>query len=176
VAGIFVPVLHDAQLLKHDINLSCPANGKRPAAALRSVKDLEDLHAKRAEDFRDAARSLSSCYAYTLGYQTRDGNGQSRHHGLRRDSGDLVPIMGDRPPFDAENFTGGHGNSLNHGGEGQNVLYVGGQVEYLKHRLIPGADGKKDDIFLNHLRRIAAGAGPHDSVLGSSGTSPYPPE
>ena len=60
-------------------------------------------------------RDAGGDYAYTLGY--RDGDDVA---GLRRDSGDLLPILADRP-------AAGDGNSPNHDGAGQNVLYIGGQ-------------------------------------------------
>jgi hypothetical protein len=174
VAGIFVPVLNDHHLLPAELSVACPGVGKHEPTA-RSVKDLEDLHRTRAEEYNRAAQSLSGCYAYSLGYVNTDGNGRKQLCGLRRDSGDYLPIMADRPPFAPGAVVGVPGNSPNHGGEGQNVLHIDGHVRYLTDRVLPGAT-PNDDIYLNHRNRIAAGEGPDDTVLGSSWANPSPPE
>ena len=168
VAGIFIPVLNSNGLLPRARNLSCPGNDP-PVAPARTLEELERLHRESPEDFRKAAQDLSGCYAYTLGYEQSDGNGQRRHFGLNRNSGDLTPIMADRPPFAVGELQGRPGNSKNHGGRGQNVLHVGGNVTFLKDRTIG-----EDDIYLNHKKRVGAGTGPGDTVLGASWASPYP--
>jgi prepilin-type processing-associated H-X9-DG protein len=165
VAGIVVPVLNDARLLNKDVSVACPSKGRRAPAAY-SVKELEDLHQSRPDAFREAARSLAGNYAYSLGY--RDENGQL--HGLRPSEEPRQPLMADCPPFGEEEYTWNGGNSSNHNGEGQNVLFTDGHVEYLKGRTL-GANG--DDIYLNNrTRRIEAGNGPRDAVLGPSWAHP----
>ncbi|HXG10249.1 MAG TPA: hypothetical protein VNK04_10700 [Gemmataceae bacterium] len=168
VAGIFVPVLHDAGL-GQDVNVACPGNGQPPPP--RSIRELEELHARDRQAFREAIREMAGCYAYSLGYRQRGFDGRVRHCGLRRDSGDTLPIMADQPPFEVGSVTGGPGNSANHRGRGQNVLFIGGNVQFLKVRFL----GSGDDIYLNEFRRVAAGEGPGDTVLGPSWASPYPP-
>ena len=59
------------------------------------------------------------------------------------------------------------GNSLNHGGRGQNVLFHDGHVEFCVSRLVGG-----DDIYLNRDMKVAAGVGCSDAVLGSSAPRP----
>jgi hypothetical protein len=73
------------------------------------------LFDKNADSFRSKARRLAGGYAYTLGYFDAGG-----FHGLRCDSGDQLPIVADR----LESLT--QRNSANHGGDGQNVLYLDG--------------------------------------------------
>ena len=63
----------------------------------------------------------------------------------------------------------GPGNSLNHGGGGQNVLYIGGNVRYVTTRTV-GIGG--DDIYVNLHQRVLAGVTPSDTVLGASDASP----
>lgn len=168
VAGVFVPVLNDAKLLKNVANMTCPGNGDRPPPA-RTLEELAALHQNNPAEFRKVAGELSKCYAYSLGYQEPDENGKPRHRGLGIRSGDEVPIMSDRPPFELGDVRGRPGNSKNHGGRGQNVLHVGGHVSFLKARSIG-----PDDIYLNSDQRVAVGSGPNDAVLGASWASPYP--
>lgn len=159
VAGIYVPILNDNGVLSRDVSLTCPAQG-RSEAKYRSVRELEELYEKHPTEFRQEARNLSRGYAYTLGY--RDAGG---HHGLRRDSGDTLPIVADR----LESLT--QSNSSNHGGEGENVLYLGGDVRWCTLRTV-GVDN--DDIFINWDNKVLAGKALKDTVLGISDASPAP--
>jgi hypothetical protein len=98
-------------------------------------------------------------YAYSLGYD--DGHGL---HNPRLDSGEGLPILADRPGPKA-------GNSENHGGRGQNILAVGGHVRWANR---PQAGLAGDHIYLNHHLRHEAGIMRTDTVLGASGSRPYP--
>jgi hypothetical protein len=158
VAGIFVPVLHDSGLLG-DVSVGCPAQG-RQAPPSHSVAELERLQRTAPEEFRRAAGALAGGYAYSLGYRE---NGVLC--GLRRDCGDHVPIMADCPPA-------GGGNSRNHGGAGQNVLYIGGTVRWCVRPTV-GIAG--DDIYVNKDNRVLAGVHRVDTVLGASDAQPCNP-
>jgi hypothetical protein len=151
LAGVFVPVLSDSGLLGAALNVDCPAVGQqRPP-----IHDVTELQ--------------PGCYAYSLGY-SEDGQGPASHRGLARDDGDLLPIMADRPVFLGGDRVAA-GNSPNHGGRGQNVLHIGGHVDFYTQRTV-GVDG--DDIFVNRDGRAAAGAHRQDTVLGAWRAMPYP--
>jgi hypothetical protein len=151
LAGIFVPVLNESGLLSATMNVNCPATGQyRPP--IRDVRDLD-----------------AGCYAYSLGYN-ENGQDPASHRGLRRTDGDLLPIMADRPLFLGGDRVA-EGNSPNHGGRGQNVLYIGGQVDFCTTRTV-GVD--RDDIFVNQEGRAAAGTRWQDTVLGAWRATPYP--
>lgn len=157
VAGIFVPTLNEAGLLE-GVTVTCPGRGStRPAGG--RVAELERLYHDRPDEFTVVARTLAGCYAYSLGYE-------EGHHlrGLRRDSGDGLPILADRAGEKAP-------NSDNHGGSGQNVLFVGGHVRWATRPTI-GMDG--DHIYLNQKLRREAGLCRIDTVLGASEARPYP--
>jgi hypothetical protein len=168
VAGIVVPILRqDGWLDDSHATVTCPANGSGPVPAI-TLTTLEQEQATQPERFQEDARRLLGCYAYSLGYWD-----QGQHWGLQRLANtDTVPIMADRPPFDQEPGAGLlDGNSRNHGGRGQNVLYLGGNVDFRTTRTA-GPNG--DDIFLNRYNLPAAGVGPWDAVLGASAFRPYP--
>jgi hypothetical protein len=157
VAGIFVPLLRDAGLAQ-DVSVGCPAQGEQKPP-MYAVADLERMHARAPEQYlRGVARDLAGNYAYSLGYKEGDS-----HRGLRRDSGDGLPILADRSGEAA-------GNSSNHRGDGQNVLYVGGNVRWTVQ---PTVGEEFDHIYLNHHNRVQAGVCRIDSVLGSSAARPY---
>ena len=163
VAGIFVAMIPDT-----NFSVTCPANGNRPVARL-TLDEIDRLQLQDPDEFQALAHNLSGCYAYTLGYHEVI-DGQECHCGLTRDCGAEIPILADRPPFDG-NYSGEFGNSLNHGGKGQNVLFMGGQVRFCKEPLVNG-----DDIYHNRAKRVAAGIGRYDVVLGASNAIPYPPD
>jgi hypothetical protein len=160
IAGIFVPLLHDAGLVdESNMSVGCPANGLQ-APPTKSVRELEWMYKNDPNGFQGLAPSLARDYAYTLGYLT---NGQLPLQGLSRDSGDLLPILADRPPIDAL------GSSPNHGGRGQNVLYVGGNVRWCSQRT-SGVGG--DDIYLSTNGLVEAGQNQTDTVLAPSEATP----
>ena len=71
--------------------------------------------------------------------------------------------MSDRPPRDQ-----GLGNSPNHGGAGQNVLFQDGSVRFITNRSL----NFDDDIFRNKAGKIEAGTDANDAVLGPSAVIP----
>jgi prepilin-type processing-associated H-X9-DG protein len=164
VAGIFIPILNEEKLLPETVSVSCPAGGRQsPAQA-----SLEDVKRMDMDEFSRYVSSLAGCYAYTLGYSDSDG---APVRGLRLEpilgNSAYVPILADRPPEQIEN--GDPGNSPNHGGNGQNVLYVDGHCNFCTVRTV-GYNG--DDIFVNLDKRVAAGKSLWDAVLASSAARP----
>jgi hypothetical protein len=163
VAGIFVPILKQEGYLDKDVSVSCSPLSSRPPTDL-TVDELQSIYDRNRDDFRARARGLSGCYAYTLGYL--DGAGVA---GLRRGIGDKVPVMADCPPVSPSALLAG-ANSPNHGGQGQNVLFLDGAVSFRTTRFV----GHDDDIYLNQRRLQEAGLSLSDSVLGPSASTPKP--
>jgi prepilin-type processing-associated H-X9-DG protein len=166
VAGIFVPMLSDNGMLNPNISIACPAQERRPPLR-RTVRQMEELFETDPEAFRLEARRLAGGYAYTLGYQDVMG-----YHGLscksvEFDNLKLLPIVADRLDSPIQL------NSANHGGVGQNVLYLDGHVEWRTNRNA-GING--DDIFVNWENRVLAGKDREDTVLGAGDASPSPRE
>jgi prepilin-type processing-associated H-X9-DG protein len=162
VAGIFVPILHDAGFLSPAVSVSCGT----PPVPVRapSLVELDEMRRDRPEEFDSLIHNLAGCYAYTLGYGT-----PTSHSGLRSDEGERLPLMADCPAF--RNGRVAPGNSPNHGFNGQNVLFVDGSVEFATGRNV-GVN--RDDIFVNQRGEVAAGRNRFDSVLGASWARPYP--
>jgi hypothetical protein len=156
IAGIFVPLLNDAGLAQ-DVSIACPAHERRRPLPYR-VADLEGLYRDNPVRFQAVASELAGHYAYCLGYE-QDG----QLCGLRRDTGDLLPILADRGSADAS-------NSANHAGAGQNVLFIGGHVRWCAQ---PTAGVDNDHIYVNKRQRIGAGISRIDTVLGSSDARPF---
>lgn len=169
VAGVFVPILRQQNLLRPDLSMNCPATSRSPATSL-SLEELRRIADTEPEQFMNCARQLAGCYAYTLGYR----DSENRLRGLRYDPAEpnnsYLPIMADCPPFEQRNYRSAvDKNSFNHGGEGQNVLYMDGRVIFCKNRMA-GVEGR--DIYLNGHRLPEAGVDKWDSVVGGSAFQP----
>jgi len=161
IAGIVVPLLQDAGVLNSQASVSCPAQGRQPPPNV-SVADLQDLWNRSSrEEFQQQARQLAGHYAYTLGYR----EGETLHSLSRRCDG-LTPIMADHRP--GESLAA---NSPNHGGLGQNVLFIDGSIRWYTQ---PFAGAGGDHIYLNRNDQVSAGLCPEDTVLGSSDATPGP--
>lgn len=157
VAGIFVPLIDKGEPNSARVfNVRCPA-GNKPPPLRRTWEEIQSL--PDDEFINHVAPELAGCYAYSLGYRDNEGN----YCGLRQGDNDRLPIMADRPP------RAGLGNSANHRGRGQNVLRLGGSVEF-REEPTAGLDG--DHIYINRNGKVAAGLDAEDTVLGASPDRP----
>lgn len=161
-AGMFVPMLHNNGVLSAENHLVCDqSDAHREAPA--TVQELEDLrHHPDQVLFQRRARHLAGNYAYPLGYRE---NGVLK--GPRRTDNSYHPLLADHRPD-----TAGLANSPNHGGGGQNVLHVGGDVRWSTLPTLNHCGG--DNIYLNRDHKVLAGIDANDTVLGSGDASPSP--
>lgn len=157
-AGLFIPMLvHAGDLSPQQVvSLRCPGMGQ---ASTFVFHDLDDLRQMTLEQFQQHAAELAP-YAYTLGFRDQ---GQVR--GLTREDG-VLPIAADCAQLGPEGELL-PGNSLNHGGEGQNVLFTDGHVQWFADRIC-----NNDDFFINQANQLEAGLSAEDYVLGPSAAHP----
>jgi prepilin-type processing-associated H-X9-DG protein len=161
-AGSFVPALNEAGAMPAGLSVNCPGDPPRPPSAVT----FADLGQMSRDDFKAVTRNLAGCYAYSLGYREAGGTAL---YGLTKGMDSYLPLMADAPSCDGSNDVLA-GNSTNHGGRGQNVLFIDGHVEFRTTRSLGG----DDDIYLNAEHKVAAGRGPGDAVLGRSDAVPFP--
>jgi hypothetical protein len=163
-AAVFGPVLAEARVLPQQASVSCPASEPCPSLEADQLRRMDEWYTAAHDRFTQARKELASSYAYTLGY--REGRDLK---GLRRTpQTDDVPILADRPPFTSQNPVLNR-NSWDHGGRGQNVLFISGTVKFITTRAV-GVRG--DDIYLNDHRQILAGVHPADCVLAPGDAAP----
>ena len=153
-------MLHDGgQLGEDELGLlDCPCNGHEPQALVRCPTSRPSAGSTRPTPTR-ACEAIGSDYAYNVGY----------HH---PDLGRVVPIAavhsaniaapGRPAPARRTSGPGSTGNSPNHGGRGQNVLYSDLHVGWHNTRRLGPND---DDMFLNALRQIGPGLNADDAAL-----------
>ncbi|MFO0959823.1 MAG: hypothetical protein U0800_20705 [Isosphaeraceae bacterium] len=162
--GGFVPILNDDHMLEPDraALLHCPCAVKAQAHGHATrLPNTEELVALREQSFERFRQALQTDYAYHRGFQAP---GASPRPVPSRLIAAVMPLLADQPPYDASGRIL-RGNSPNHGGGGQNVLYTDGHASWRRNRFLHGQDR---DIFLNENGRPAPGIHDYDSCLGPS--------
>jgi hypothetical protein len=154
-SGTFAAMLHDAGLLDDLSTLDCPCNGSCRRAHLPDHRSLCDLKGTDPGLYR---KTLCWDYAYHAGY--RDGSGPP--HPVATPCSSKIPLLADQPPHEAEARRILPGNSPNHGGLGQNVLFSDLHVGWHNTRCLGPYDL---DMFLNDVQQPGPGLRMLDAVL-----------
>lgn len=163
-AGVYASMLKDSGLWGDRMRLGCPPGSPTTPQSLAEVQ-------RHSDDELAYWQKFAGSYAYHLGY-TQNENGVMKIKSLRQGDGDLLPILADRPARNGERPDWMTSNSPNHGGRGQNVLFLGGSADFRVSRsLFECADR---DIYCNNQNQQAAGLNIKDVVLGLSESRPKP--
>jgi hypothetical protein len=154
-AGTFAAHLNDAGLLDSCALLDCPCNGSCRRVKLPDIHSLCALKKTAPDRYRQL---LCWDYAYHGGY--RDGSNPAQP--LATPCSKEIPLLADQPPHRADLRQILPGNSPNHGGLGQNVLFSDLHVGWHPTRRV----GPRDpDMFLNDAHQPGPGLRLHDAVL-----------
>jgi hypothetical protein len=150
------------QILDH---LVCPdselADDIFDGRAAIEIPSREELVAARGARLAEFRKRMGGSFAYPLGYHDETGAYQQRPF-----TGDeQAPLLSDAPMLAPREV-----RSVNHGGQGQNVIDQSLRVRFRTEAVVAG-----DDIFLNDEGRQAAGVSRRDSVLGPSDVGPDGP-
>lgn len=160
-AGYYAVQLREVGALPNASRLVCPANGS--STALAALPTCDDFGAMMAHSPENCQRLLGDEYAYHAGF--RQAAERFGPVPAPQALSIALPILADQPPRD--NF---HrvlpGNSPDHGGGGQNVLFSDYSVRWLRSRELPGID---DDIYLNNAREPRMGLNWKDVSLIPAG-------
>jgi hypothetical protein len=155
-AGMFAVMLHDAGVLDNLAVLDCPCNG-RCAHPTKELASFEQVDRIRKTDPIAYRPMLDWDYAYNVGYRHASaGPGP-----LEVMHASQIPVLADQP--DHQDFlTIREGNSPNHGGRGQNVLFGDCSVRWFYTRLVGPYD---PDLYFNNNNEARPGVDVSDSVL-----------
>ncbi|WP_169976803.1 DUF1559 family PulG-like putative transporter [Tautonia rosea] len=164
VGAAFVQ-LNEAGLLHDHTTLDCPCDGA--SIPTKQLPRFDDLLGREQHVPGTCRDDIRVDYAYHLGVR-HPTTGQTMP--LPFNIENRVPLVADQPPFrlDRTNNAAGQGgivlvgNSPNHGGAGQNVLFTDGRVEWRRTRWISSSDL---DLYLNHHERTRPGIHLMDAVL-----------
>lgn len=154
--GTFSAFLHDAGVLQDLSVLDCPYNGPR-ARRRHDLPSYTELERLRASDPTAYRQMVESDYAFNVGYRHSSGSIGPLESSLPM----AVPVVADQPAHENYSRILG-GNSPNHAGRGQNVLYSDGSVRFLSSRRVSPIDL---DLFLNNAHEPRPGLYEGDSVL-----------
>ena len=158
-AGVYIPTLRQHGLLGDYHSVSCPTN-QRKLPTETNLDQLASMYQNKSnQGYQRLTKDAGGDYAYSLGY-----NNEGSLTGLTNKSAGDSPILADKINPSISNM------AMNHGGSGNNVLFVGGHVRWLPARK---QNSIGDDIFLNEDHKILAGKHLQDHVLAPSHARPY---
>ncbi|WP_152049834.1 DUF1559 family PulG-like putative transporter [Tautonia marina] len=158
-------LLNEVGLLHDHRTLDCPCDGEPiPTRGLPRFAELLDQEQHGPGSCRE---DLRVDYAYHLGNLHPE---TKRLIPLPFNVENRVPLVADQPPFRLDTAKGSAsnggvilvGNSPNHAGAGQNVLFTDGRVEWRRTRWVSSSDY---DIYLNQCDRTGPGVHLQDAVL-----------
>ncbi|MDB5352237.1 MAG: hypothetical protein JWN86_3484 [Planctomycetota bacterium] len=153
--GTYGVMLQESSNLPDPSILACPSairNQNHPP-----LPDYDRFRRLLAESPKSCNAMLEGHFAYNVGYRRPSGEAVP----VPETPASLMPIASDGPACDSQGQIL-DGNSPNHGGHGQNVLFTDGHVSWRRNRWVSDLDR---DIFLNNANRPAAGLHSGDSAL-----------
>jgi hypothetical protein len=156
--GAFLAQLHDGgHLTNGELKaIDCPSFIGVEKHVHKDMPAFEKVCDMSREDPTAARHALCTTYAYNVGYFHPD---LKRVVPIAADHQAIVPLLADQGPH--VNYRSMlTGNSPNHSGRGQNVLYSDLHVGWHNSRRISPRDG---DMYLNSNGTLAPGVGAHDT-------------
>lgn len=156
--GSYRVLLHEPGFAPDPSIFNCPCNGCDDySKTIPKFGELCDHESRQKGALHD---QMVCDYAYSQGRKDpTTGRVTPLPFGLPGNH----PLVADTPPYtESPSPLILVGNSPNHGGRGQNVLYAGGHVEFRRNRLRSPSDA---DIYMNEQNRIAPGLNEADAVL-----------
>jgi hypothetical protein len=163
-AGIYATTLKEAGLWGDRMRMGCPPGSPTVPQSMAEV-------ATHPDDEMPYWKKFAGSYAYNLGY-LKENEGKRQIMQVKRGDGDCIPILADRPARFGEVSDWATANSPNHGGQGQNILCLGGNVCFQKNR--SAMQGGDQDIYRNAQGQPYAGKTISDYVLGPSEATAIP--
>ncbi len=161
--GTIICRLNDAGFPIDPKDLLCPCSGSNCGTA-QCVPSLSKVAETMKVSPEEGCRMIgANDYAFNVGnYESASlhADPTAKAGPLRAIASHAIPIISDRPAFNSGQVL--EGNSPNHGGQGQNVLFADGHSSWHNSRRVTPAD---NDLFLNNDNRPAYGVSPEDAVL-----------
>lgn len=158
IAGAYGPILLEEERLENSRVLFCPGvdNAQREyeIPSCNEIRNAEGAELARLQSY------AGGHYGFTLGHMS-DGKVSPTHHKGRTH----FAIMADVPSTHLQGR-----QSMNHNGQGQNVLFDDGHVRFISFTTGDPSSRPfgEDDIFSNRHGEVAPGADPSDAVVAPS--------
>ena len=155
VAGGYAPVLYNNQFVKRPRLFLCPNVQDGEKWSGWQPPNSKVVAEATGRELANIQRQMGGSYGYNLGYWS---NG--RYFPPRNLWRSFYPIMADSPTLTLSGR-----RSTNHGGNGLNVLFEDGHVQYMTDSQI---SPRKDSIFYSDRGRVEPGRHRNDAVIGES--------
>lgn len=162
VAGIYAPHLINGGYLADQDAFLCPGSIAEGCVPKAAIPDLGRFAGADGAERKRISENSGGSYGITFGHMTPDG----QYVGTKYRGRPTFALVADAP-----SPTGDGGQSANHGGCGQNVLFETGAVNYLTVCRCPTLTGM-DDIFCNDEGIIGPGLHADDAVIAPRGAHP----
>ncbi len=169
-AGVYAMRLREAGLLAEPSIRWCPSvdpysSDEVSGTDLNEVASTDDLQRMPVDRLRRVQRVVGGHYAYTLGVIDQDHFTPPRY-----EARSSFAVMSDAPMV---GVIGGkvRADRIGHGGQGINVLYEDGRVQFLS---LSSLESMRDHPLLNHRGRVEAGVNIDDASLAPSWQPPFP--
>ena len=160
-AGTIVCRLNDAGFPIEPRDLVCPCSGSSKDCPERVPHLSEVAETMKSSNEAGCRMFGTNDYAFNVGtYPSPSDHAKSKAGPLPALASHAIPIIADRPAFHSGVVL--EGNSPNHAGQGQNVLFADGHSSFHPTRKVSAAD---DDLFLNQHNRPGYGVSPEDASL-----------
>lgn len=155
VAGGYAPVLYNNQFVKRPRLFLCPTVGDEDQWTGWKPPNSELLAGAAGRELANIQRQMGGSYGYNLGYWS---NG--RYFPPRNLWRAFYPIMAEVPSSTLSGRRRTH-----HGGNGLNVLFEDGHVQYMTDwQIFP----REDSIFYSDRGLVEPGRRRNDAVIGES--------
>jgi len=162
-AALYAPALFHSGLVSEKRRFLCPGcpRSDDPEFDIPTVQRLVAADGEQAKRMRE---TMGGSYSFTLGHLVDD-----RYVGTRNQGRPKFALLSDTPcTMQADT------NSVNHTGNGQNVLFEDGHVEFLRTASCPQRTNS-DNIFANDHGVLGPGAHVNDSVITPGWIQPAMP-
>ncbi|MCS7306386.1 MAG: hypothetical protein NZ602_14920 [Thermoguttaceae bacterium] len=161
VTGMYGPILISEGFVQDQQAFWCPGAVRRGVAPV-PIPTVAQLERIAPEQWQALLPRLGGAYGYSLGYIE---SGQYRPPRNRHRS--YFAVLADAPSPEHPDW-----QSFHHGGEGQNVFFEDGHVQFVVGCRLPPST---DHFFLNHQGFLAPGIGPEDAVVAPATARPQVP-
>lgn len=160
-AGAIAATLADSKFVTDPRLFVCPTSNLAANLDGWKIPTLRELDAADGPTLAKYQKTMGGDFGYNMGYL---------------DGGKLRPAQNERRTHyamlaDAPSDSQPDRRTTNHDGQGQNVLFEDGHIEFLKSLPSPKLS---DDPFHNRNGVVAAGTDANDAVLGRSADRPMP--
>ena len=151
-SGAYAPILIEQGYVEDDGNFFCPAAFESVAWRQQGIPTRQTVTNARGEELAAVQQRMGGTYGYSVGYQAG-----GRIRAIRNQQRPNFALIADRP-----NGESARRYSMNHGGQGQNILFENGHVAFVRGTQ---SGGLGDHYYVSDRGIVEPGVHRDDSVI-----------